>query len=49
MDDGATKINAVAASEAHTIMLRTDRDAHMELIRVAFPPYYTVVWIVRVK
>lgn len=39
LDDGATKINAVEASDAHTIMLRTERDAHMDLVRVAITQF----------
>lgn len=35
LDDGATKINAVEASKAHTTMLRTEREEHMDVVRVA--------------
>ena len=41
LDDGTTKINAVDASEAHTTMLRTEREAHMDLIRLALTQFIT--------
>ena len=41
LDGGATKINAVEMAEAHATMLRTERDAHMDLIRVALTQFIT--------